>query len=250
MGHIQKYIGHTVNQNGKQSQISDLVLEKGIFSNVFEKDIRRVFIYKKAERIAKALNLIAPAFTENVSLKERVDTLALKLIDVTTHSPKEVRAELPREILTLSSILSIAKMGGILSAMNAEIILREARELLEEMANYEDTTLILEEVPSVSTIAKNTLMKDTGTTYKHVQKPVTTSKGHLKDIVEQEVANKDRKSLIVSVISSKGNASIKDISTVVRGVSEKTIQREILALIESGVVSKTGERRWSTYALA
>jgi hypothetical protein len=31
---------------------------------------------------------------------------------------------------------------------------------------------------------------------------------------------------------------------------EKTIQRELLALVEEGIVKKEGERRWSTYSLA
>jgi DeoR/GlpR family transcriptional regulator of sugar metabolism len=53
----------------------------------------------------------------------------------------------------------------------------------------------------------------------------------------------------LSVIKNKGTASIKDISTLVRGVSEKTIQRELSALISSGSVLKQGERRWSTYSL-
>jgi DNA-binding transcriptional ArsR family regulator len=54
----------------------------------------------------------------------------------------------------------------------------------------------------------------------------------------------------MSVIQSKGKVSIKDISTLIRGVSEKTIQRELAALIEAGIVEKQGERRWSTYSLA
>jgi DNA-binding HxlR family transcriptional regulator len=37
---------------------------------------------------------------------------------------------------------------------------------------------------------------------------------------------------------------------MIRGVSEKTIQRELGALIESGLVMKQGERRWSVYSLA
>ena len=33
---------------GKHPNNEDFVLEKSIFNNVFEKDIRKVFIYKKA----------------------------------------------------------------------------------------------------------------------------------------------------------------------------------------------------------
>jgi hypothetical protein len=37
---------------------------------------------------------------------------------------------------------------------------------------------------------------------------------------------------------------------MIRDVSEKTIQRELQALIDSGEVVKRGERRWTQYALA
>ena len=37
---------------------------------------------------------------------------------------------------------------------------------------------------------------------------------------------------------------------MVRDVSEKTIQRELQALVEAGKVTRTGERRWTTYSLA
>ena len=45
-----------------EGSISDFVLDKVIFSNVFDKDIRRIYIYRKSERLAKALHLITPAF--------------------------------------------------------------------------------------------------------------------------------------------------------------------------------------------
>ena len=66
-----------------------------------------------------------------------------------------------------------------------------------------------------------------------------SDKGHIKD----------RKSAILSVIGSKGKASIKDISPHIRNVSEKTIQRELQALTTAGTLRKDGERRWSTYSL-
>lgn len=250
MGQMQKYIGHnSVHKNGSVHR-EDFVLEKSIFSNVFQKDIRRVFIYKKAERIAKAMALIAPAFSNNVTLKARADALALELIDSAMRSPQEIRVQLPRVLLALSSTLSMARIAGALSPMNAEIISHEAQVLLEEVASYEDVALMLGEVSSMSVLAKNTSTKDSHARAHQAPKSQSVDKGHIKDILKTDDGNKDRKSVILSLIQSKGRASIKDISTVVRGVSEKTIQRELLALVESGVVVKTGERRWSVYALA
>lgn len=58
-----------------------------------------------------------------------------------------------------------------------------------------------------------------------------------------------RRNTILRLIKDKREVTIKDISSVVSDISEKTIQRELLALVSEGVLNKTGEKRWSRYAL-
>jgi DeoR/GlpR family transcriptional regulator of sugar metabolism len=60
----------------------------------------------------------------------------------------------------------------------------------------------------------------------------------------------DRREAIVDVLKSKGTIYIKDVSTVIRGVSEKTLQRELQKLVQEGVITKTGSRRWTAYTLS
>jgi len=246
-------IGHDIEvkqiQNkGDRHYSEDFVLEKSIFNNIFEKDIRRVFIYKKAERLAKAIHLIAPAFAESVSLKNRIDAIAIGLVDAAILPSGTARTSLSRELLALSSVLGIARIGGLLSSMNAELIIREARVLLQEVAAYEEPRLFLDDAPTLSRIAKlqNSNQKEPKQVIKST---ATSSKGHIKDIKDTK-SIKDRSNAVLSVIKNKGKASIKDISTLIRGVSEKTIQRELMVLINAGMVLKHGERRWSTYSLA
>lgn len=247
MRHEQSSIGQSIEVKDttakrKNAYQGDFVLEKSIFNNIFEKDIRRVFIYKKAERLAKAIHLIAPAFAESVSLRNRIDAVAIALVDAAIVPSSVARAGLSRELLTLSSLLSIARTGGFLSSMNADLIAREAHMLLQEVAEYEEPRLFLEETPTLSSIAKQTLPR------KSIRTPQPIiRKGHLKDVLDINI--KDRRDSVLSVIRNRGTASIKDISTLIRGVSEKTIQRELQALIGTGVVKKQGERRWSTYSL-
>jgi len=255
MRHELLSIGHStetrdVGSSGKNTKPEDFVLEKSIFNNIFEKDIRRVFMYKKAERLAKAIHLIAPAFTGSESLKNRIDTIAVGLVDAAILPTGAARIRLSRELLTLSSILSIARTSGVLSSMNADLVTREAHLLLQEVAAYEEPRLTLDELPTLSSIAKSI------STSADFQKPSAmlrgnqTSKGHVKDTLNASEGHiKDRREAILSVIRAKQRASIKDISHLIRGVSEKTIQRELLALIAQGIVLKQGERRWSTYTL-
>jgi DNA-binding transcriptional ArsR family regulator len=223
----------------------DFVLEKTIFHNIFEKDIRRAYIYKKAEGLGKAIHLITPAFAEFSSLKNRIEAIAIGLVDAALLPISAARGALSRELLALSSILSIARTGGFLSHMNSDIIAREAHLLLQEVSAYEEPRLSLEETPSLSHIAKSASAKSLP--HKQVAPKAIRYKGHIKDI---DAPAKDRQEAILSLIASKGKVGIKDISIVIRGVSEKTIQRELAALISSGKVTKEGERRWSMYSLA
>ena len=251
MRHSQSNEGHgaefkQIQTRGKDARLEDFVLEKSIFNNIFEKDIRRIFIYKKAERLAKAIQLIAPAFSESASLRDRIGTIAIGLVDAAIVSSGSVRVALSRELLALSSILSIARTVGLLSLMNTELITREAHSLLQEVAGYEEPRLSLDDVPTLSCIAKSTRLREP------IQKPNPAVSKRVKDTVVKDinVHIKDRRETILSVIKNKQRASIKDISTLIRGVSEKTIQRELSALIEAGMVLKEGERRWSIYSLA
>ncbi|MCX6738951.1 MAG: hypothetical protein NT098_02745 [Candidatus Parcubacteria bacterium] len=58
-----------------------------------------------------------------------------------------------------------------------------------------------------------------------------------------------RREMIISLIQEKGELSIKDITTHFSTCGEKTIQRELAALVATNVLKKTGDRRWSRYSL-
>src|SRR3989338_10888955 len=200
----------------RREHTEDFVLFRSIFVNIFEKDIRRVFIYKKAERLAKAIHLIVPAFSESVSLKNRIDAIAIGLIDAAMLSPSTGRGALSRELLALSSVLSIARTSGTLSSMNADLIAHEAHILLHEVSVYEEPRLSLDESPTLSTIAKNALIKSstkssipivhsrpTGGAPARNPLPVE-DKGQIKDIGGiSDNRVKDRQESILSIIKSK-----------------------------------------------
>jgi hypothetical protein len=260
------------NTHAQSPRTSDFVLDKFIFSNVFEKDIRRIYIYRKSERIAKAIQLITPAFGSSSPLRNRLDSIAVGLIDSAILPPSSAREALSRELLALSSILSVARTGGLLSDMNAELISREAHQLLQEIASYEEPRLFLEESLSLAELAKRVPdMRETRDPRfverkEHASSPRTSSndpdtavqatdskghsKRHLSDTVPpapQKPEYTERQEAIISILRSKGPSYIKDISTMIRDVSEKTIQRELQTLFMDKVIQRRGERRWTQY---
>jgi hypothetical protein len=64
-----------------------------------------------------------------------------------------------------------------------------------------------------------------------------------------ETSHQNRRETILNIIREKGIVSVKDISDRIKEYSEKTIQRELLSMVEEGVLNKEGERRWSKYSL-
>ncbi|MDR3548076.1 MAG: hypothetical protein P4M11_07425 [Candidatus Pacebacteria bacterium] len=246
------------------SRISDFVLDKVIFSNVFEKDIRRIYIYRKSERLAKALHLITPAFSSSPSFRDRLDGCAVGLIEGAILPPTQAREALSRELLALSSILSVARTGGLLSEMNADLIIHEAHLLLQEIASYEEPRLFLDDVPTLAELAKRAPdMREPSDTPSRREPSLASLRNLVSEPQreEQSVASErnhkgqlkghesDRRTAILSILRAKGPSYIKDISTMIRDVSEKTIQRELQALVLDGTIRREGERRWSRYSI-
>lgn len=84
------------------------------------------------------------------------------------------------------------------------------------------------------------------TAYKPEQKIYKTEK-------EEKLMTDDRKSSrrdqVLGLLSMEP-ISIKDISEKIVGCSEKTIQRELNALVDAKKITRIGEKRWSRYTLA
>lgn len=239
-------------QLSKENGFDSFVLEKSIFSNVFDKDIRRVYIYKKAERLARAIHVVSPAFAHSPALRKRADDIAMALVDGAVLPPLSAREALSRELLALSSLLSIVRTTGLLSTMNADIIGREAHLLLEEVASYEEPRVAFEYVPTLAELSKD-VSKQIGTGQRtasmSTRKQPSVSKGQSKGQLSDKSHRSDRGTAIVELLRAKGPSFIKDISTVMRDVSEKTVQRELQALVASGAIIREGERRWTRYSI-
>jgi Asp-tRNA(Asn)/Glu-tRNA(Gln) amidotransferase C subunit len=58
-----------------------------------------------------------------------------------------------------------------------------------------------------------------------------------------------RREQILSLFVKGVDVSIKDIASRIKGCSEKTIQRELNALLYDNVIERIGEKRWSRYVL-
>ncbi|KND48462.1 MAG: hypothetical protein AB200_01890 [Parcubacteria bacterium C7867-005] len=71
----------------------------------------------------------------------------------------------------------------------------------------------------------------------------------LKEFGVVAVKKNSRQSTIIALLKRKKEIMIKDVSPLIDGCSEKTIQRELLSMVQSGILRKHGEKRWSRYSL-
>jgi hypothetical protein len=190
---------------------------------------------------------------------------------------KEYRA-LSLQIVSLSGV---AYHSGLISEMNYQILSREFTDLVsviekDENKKASEETVILDpgffqiessrtDASAGSSMTSESPAISEAISYKghfisHETKPAPAAAERrneffpLKDIREKahksSDSKDDRRSIIIKLLTKKSGLGIKDFADSIKGCSEKTIQRELLAMVSSGLLKKEGERRWSTYSLA
>jgi hypothetical protein len=255
--------------------------------SLFNRNHHFAFIYKKTEKLVTAVYMITNFIKDNEPLKWKIRECGLGLMEMNiafnTVSLSE-RRDLMKEYRALSlqivSLSSIAYHAGLISEMNFQILSREFTNLVSiiekdenKKANEEtvildpgffqiegktDSSLVSPKVSVPTPAAEAVSIK--GQSLHQEVKPVVSIGEHkqeffpIKDIKEKALKSSDskddRRSIILKLLAKKSGLSIKDFADSIKGCSEKTIQRELLAMVSSGLLRKEGERRWSTYSLA
>jgi DeoR/GlpR family transcriptional regulator of sugar metabolism len=77
----------------------------------------------------------------------------------------------------------------------------------------------------------------------HVARPVNNLASSF------QIKKLSRREQILALFVRGVDVSIKDIAARIKGCSEKTIQRELNALLYDNVIERIGEKRWSRYIL-
>ncbi len=193
---------------------------------------------KKTEKLVSALYLITSFFADIEPMKWRLRELGNKLLGA-----KEGK-NLAQEI---TSLLTVAKNSGLISDMNYNIIHKEFSNLLYSGGDLSDI-LKIEERSHVEPIIERYTPTISSPVIK--DKPYKTEPRETPKDGAVALKKNGRQSVILSLLKKQHEIMIKDVSPLIEGVSEKTIQRELLTLVKNGVLRKEGEKRWSRYSLA
>lgn len=218
------------------------------------------FCYLKSEKIAHVLVLLLEKSDSPLDLdfKNTVDrSITLPSLVLEGASGGLDTGILLSEVLSLLTSLRLLGTKGKLGKETAQILIDEyegiARKLAAEhppspFVSIEDfevpESLYMREQSPLPSSAFAAL-PETPLAIKDSNKGQETKRDRRPQT--QEMTPGDRAFAVLDVVRKNNGVSIKDIASVVRNCSAKTIQRELGSLIEKGLVRREGERRWSLY---
>ena len=237
---------------------------------------RHIFLVKKVEKLTSAAYKVTSFISDNEPIKWKIRALAITLLD--SIIPARPESDILHKFDTIQKIVSfleVSHSGSAVSKMNLSILKGEYENVKPLIAEVWQPSLVKDklgvsegEITETKKILALSGVED-GESYgkfdieAHKQKERWLS-GQKKDVKDKRTKEhvykrhdtKDRskrQSLILGFIKDKKEVSIKDIldiPTISSGVSSKTIQRELIDLVHDGILTKKGERRWSTYFLS
>jgi len=224
------------------------------------------FFRKKAEKVVSAIYFITNHFSEDEILKWQLRKKGVQLLSDTLSFNKnqitfreEKLFQIKNSIMETLSYLEIAVAVKIISEMNFNIFKRELSFLLSLVENNlqkldEADALELngayfrikeKQFNPKKKRATEDFIKDISLYKGHSKQ----DKGHKKTALANTERKIDRRNIITKLLSKGQKLTVKDISKMIRDCGEKTIQRELQAMLTDGLLTKTGERRWSRYSL-
>lgn len=204
-----------------------------------QKDIRA----KKTEKLVTAIFMVTDLMDKAEPLRNQLRSSSLKLL-----SDSQMNL-----ISSVVSMINISTSIGLISDMNGGILNKELANLKDSFPTMQSINFNTETLPYGGQVFSRTLpqghnfpKQNNDVLYK-TRSPLSQPKKEIKVI---PASKNDRRESILSLIKDKKEVTIKDISSRISDCSEKTIQRELIALLKDKVIEKAGEKRWSRYFIS
>lgn len=226
-------------------------------------------IYNRTYKLVAAVFVVVNLIDSDNDLRQRIERLALDIMSLCVNLKEaneqnslNLNRDIEKNILEIMSLIDIASLSGLVSAMNGSILKQEFQAFLSELEMFMQSVGKTSSV-SIENILKTDFVDTSRVDSSKLEKDTNMipDSGASKNLalgqsnvlyVGQDKGHKrkdTRKNLIFEYLEKHQNASIRDIVPNIRGCSEKTVQRELIDLIKEGKIRKTGERRWSRYSI-
>ena len=261
-------------QNNAKTALADIKDSHFVQENIQEKAARFAAVFIKVSSQEQVSAGLQALLTDTAT-----QLLTCETLQEVAHAGKQARR-----------IGQALVLGGVLGTESGEVLLQALAawcNTLEEQARTqvaetsmlpyewgtgtEDLRAILESVAveaqkEVAHNVANTLghaaeqrphaaERTTPRPIEHAEKDTARTRGmsytqNSNPVAKSASQKKNRRAQILTIFQEKDTVTVKDIAEYITDCSEKTLQRELVALTKQGVLKKYGERRWSRYALA
>lgn len=242
-------------------------------------------VSKKAEKIATALYMVTDLIKDGDPMRQKVRETSIVILSDTRALSYAVTGDLYFHLgrviaksWELVSLMEVCAAVGFVSDMNYGILknaliefigdLRN-RQKVEGFTNIQDLKIVTgeagnfklkpdffklneEDIKVIKEATEETEIK------RHPLKTLSDRKMSFTSNVKADqktssllssikTSSSAREEQILKLIEDKKDISINDIVSYFKGLSPKTIQRDLVSLVASGKIKKKGERRWSRY---
>ncbi|MFA6430688.1 MAG: hypothetical protein WC229_02825 [Candidatus Paceibacterota bacterium] len=263
------------NDNMFQSDNQEMVVKALDVNAIFPNDPYGLFVFQKTEKLVAGVYLLTGYLSDKEPLKWTLRDVANTILKESISLSDRVWGEenlvesLVLSISEISAIFGVAKVSSLISISNYEIIKTEFDKLADFLHKSSQNLssakiafggdLFGGNYDFISNQGYQNNNQEVSENYKG-QKDIkdnqnysVLNKVHVekKNPTEKKLKDKsNRQEVITSMLKSGVKLTIKDFTKNIKDCSEKTIQRELLALVAKGVLKKEGERRWSKYFLS
>lgn len=238
-------VGDLKDQSGASKKSQKSLDSVSYFPSFFTSDHHQ-YAARKAERLASAVHVVTGFMGPTEPLRAMLRTGALEVVQLTTDLAR-LGALGPDGFGTkcaeIGSLLETAQAANLVSPMNAKLIIEEYAGLATFVKDR--FSVLREQVKNLSDMPPPPVSFSNIKDKLHIRQNAV---GTQKDTSVNSTSM--RRDEILSLFNTKDRISIKDAVSFIGNVSEKTIQRDLLSMVQDGLLIKEGERRWSTYRKA
>lgn len=229
-------------------------------------------IILKVKKITEALYRITDFFPDEEPLKWALRKDAVEIFNSflaakgnSNYERNRMTRRVSATIYKTLNLIELASLGSFIARSNFDVLEREYKSALTLI-----TELKLDETDSVLNselmpVRSETLISSPFFNLRSAKnEPTLKNDEKISDVNDNLVKPVDeikkdhdgnlhyggRHAKILSLVKAKKEVSISDIHPHFNGVSEKTIQRDLVSLVNRGLLNVNGDKRWRRYALA
>ncbi|MBU3926020.1 DeoR family transcriptional regulator [Patescibacteria group bacterium] len=232
-----------------------------------DKDNKRTQVHNYAmdriKKLTEAVYRVSNLYPDQEPLKWTLRENAIQLynrimsiMDMSDRmSDRKIETDLREIISSFSQMvykLELASLGGFISDINFEILKKEYIKLKDFIQAQKNIIISESFMDNIMIGSSSPVLEFKKETIGHLvsNRTLNVQSGGVQTGSVQTDKIDNRKQKILNFLKNNGKKTIREISSIFEGISEKSVQRDLAELVRSGQLATEGEKRWRVYFLA